>query len=112
MRLIDADALKVSFGDRRLNARIPYEEYTARELIDNAPTVPVAKDEKILLAPERRKPKLPKPYRMRVDRTWTYFCGNCGIAVHSERDKYCPNCGQMIDWSLLRRETEFGGMER
>ena len=40
MRLIDADALKKSFGERRLDHDfcIPFDETTARDLID-APTI-------------------------------------------------------------------------
>lgn len=41
MRLIDANALKKEFGERRLDHDfcIPYDEATARDIIDDTPTI-------------------------------------------------------------------------
>lgn len=28
----------------------------------------------------------------------SYTCGNCGFGLRTDIYKYCPSCGQMIDW--------------
>ena len=42
------------------------------------------------VAPKFHKGKYGKQYD-------SYSCGNCGYTV-GVPDKYCPNCGYMIDW--------------
>lgn len=53
-------------------------------------------------AVKKQKPK--KPNRSGMDEQDWYTCPNCGADIGSvddcfPRDRYCPNCGQAIQWS-------------
>lgn len=82
MRLIDADALKESFGERRLDHDfcIPYDEATARDIIDAAPTADPVKHERWVFEPK----------------TAGYKCSGCGFSANRYQRllwDYCPKCG-------------------
>lgn len=63
------------------------------------------KCEEINQLKENQTPKKPisKTYSYAGEVPYTkYMCptGCCKIAIHRERDNYCPKCGQVIDWSV------------
>ena len=45
-------------------------------------------------------------YKPLIDSGWAYECPTCGCAVgqnknaldYTQEDKYCPSCGQKLDW--------------
>lgn len=45
---------------------------------------------------KRDVPVRPKVYKMRIG--YGYNCRQCGFCVSRAMHKYCPNCGQCIDW--------------
>lgn len=73
------------------------------------PDFPEARD-MAKAALEKQISKKPKKmnYKPLVDFGWEYACAICGCAVgenqhddgeFTQKDDYCPNCGQAIDWS-------------
>ena len=92
MRLIDVDALKESFGERRLDGDwcICGDETTARNLIDEAP---------IIDAEPVRHGKWGKSNAI----SGLLSCKNCGCQRNPNFKigfgawNYCPNCGAKMD---------------
>lgn len=37
--------------------------------------------------------------------TWWYVCPECHTAV-TPRDPECPECGQELDWIILKKQKE------
>lgn len=63
------------------------------------------KCEEINQLKENQTPKKPisKTFGYAGEVPYTKFMcptGCCKIAIHKERDNYCPNCGVKIDWSV------------
>lgn len=58
----------------------------------------------IIEALEKRLPKKvdAKEEYKTFDEDFMYFkgfCPDCGFIVDSSRNRYCPSCGQKLDWS-------------
>lgn len=58
----------------------------------------------LTIALEKRLPKKvdAKEEYKTFDEDFMYFkgfCPDCGFIVDSSRNRYCPSCGQKLDWS-------------
>lgn len=81
MRLIDADALKKDL------TRFYDNEVTARELIDEQPTI-----EAESVKPVKSKLSWEHGYNWDI-----WDCGHCGSQLRSDAN-YCDRCGHKVNW--------------
>ena len=108
---INFDGLHMSVTDKIVAQMVDnYETAVAAEIaqaarIAGASDVTVLDKAAIIDALMKRTPR--KPDRKRFDRTTdSPVCPTCGSdGISYKRSKYCPDCGQAIDWRINNGEN-------
>ena len=107
---INFDGLHMSVTDKIVAQMVDnYETAVAAEIaqaarIAGASDVTVLDKAAIIDALMKRTPR--KPDRRKFDKTTDYpVCPTCGSdGISYRRSRYCPDCGQAIDWRIDNEE--------